>query len=230
MKLSSKSSKIVAVSFLSGSDVYSNIVNRIGKNMNGLNIYEYIGAAGIALVAVALVAVYLCVKYAIYLGWIGWVFRRHIATLLRNPAQLDLAAGTRAGNPLIRIFSEATEGASRGSSDRRAELAFLFHKHFKKVNRAMTLLRLISVISPLLGLLGTVLGISKVFRVVSAQTMVNPAILAHGIWEALTTTIIGLTITVPVLCLYYFFRMKINGFQVEAMEYAGRFGLAAGNP
>ena len=51
----------------------------------------------------------------------------------------------------------------------------------------------------------------------------NPALLANGIWEALTTTIIGLAITVPVLCLYYFFRMQITGFQVELMEYAGRF-------
>jgi len=195
--------------------------------MNGLNVYEYIGAAGVALVAVAAAAVYLCVKYGIYLRWVGWVFCRDIAALQRDPARLDLAAGACAGNPLIRIFSEATAGAGRGSSDRRAELAFLYHKHFKKVNRAMTLLRLVSVISPLLGLLGTVLGISRVFRVIAAQTMVNPALLAHGIWEALTTTIIGLAITVPTLCFYYFFRMKINGFQVETMEYAGRFGLAA---
>ena len=87
----------------------------------------------------------------------------------------------------------------------------------------MTLLRLVSVISPLLGLLGTVLGISKVFRVVASQALVDPAVLANGIWEALATTIMGLTITVPVLCLYYFFRMQITGFQVELMEYAGRF-------
>ena len=54
--------------------------------MNGLNVYEYIGAAGVALVAVAAAAVYLCVKYAIYLSWIGWVFRRHIAALQHDPA------------------------------------------------------------------------------------------------------------------------------------------------
>ena len=45
---------------------------------------------------------------------------------------------------------------------------------------------------------------------------------------SLTTTILGLAITVPVLCLYYFFRMQINGFQVELMEYSGRFS-AVGN-
>ena len=185
--------------------------------------YNYIGAAGAALVAVAAVAAYLCAKYAFYLAWTGWAFRRHVAALAREPARLDAAASARSGNPLIRIFSEAVQGACQGHDDLRSELAFLFHKHFRKVNRAMTLLRLISVISPLLGLLGTVLGISKVFRVIAAQTMANPAMLANGIWEALTTTIIGLAITIPVLCLYYFFRMQIHGFQVELMEYAGRF-------
>jgi hypothetical protein len=80
-----------------------------------------------------------------------------------------VAAGARAGNPLIRIFSEAVQAGCLGHDALRAELAFRFHKHFRKVNRAMTLLRLISVISPLLGLLGTVLGISKVFRVIASQ-------------------------------------------------------------
>lgn len=194
--------------------------------MNWMNVYESIGAAGVALVAVAAGAVYLCVKNLVVLGWSGWVFHRHIAAVMRDPSQLDPEAGARSGNPLVRIFSEAVRPGHRGAQDRRAELAFLFHKHLGKVNRSMTLLRLISVISPLLGLLGTVLGIFKVFRLVGTQSVVNPAVLANGIWEALTTTIIGLTITIPVLCFYYFFRMQIHGFQVELMEYTGRVGGA----
>ncbi|MGD9782612.1 MAG: MotA/TolQ/ExbB proton channel family protein [Kiritimatiellia bacterium] len=191
--------------------------------MDYQRMYDSIGASGVALVGVAAIAAYLCAKNAVYLGWIGWVFHRHVAARGRDPARGDAEAGAGSGNPLIRILSEAVRAACAGPDDRRAELAFQFHKHFRKVNRAMTLLRLISVISPLLGLLGTVLGISKVFRVVASQTLVDPALLANGIWEALTTTIIGLTITVPVLCLYYFFRMQITGFQVELMEYAGRY-------
>jgi len=194
--------------------------------MNLQSLVESIGAAGLTLVGVAAVAVYLCVKYAVSLGWMGFVFHRQMAALVRDPSQLNREAGVRSGNPLIRIFSEAVRPARPGIHDLRAELAFLFHKHFRKVNRAMTLLRLISVISPLLGLLGTVLGIFKVFRVIGSQTVVNPALLANGIWEALSTTIMGLCITIPVLCLYYFFRMQIHGFQVELMEYAGRFALS----
>ena len=194
--------------------------------MNLQNLYDSIGASGVALVVVAAVAAYLSVKHIVYLGWIGWAFHRHIAGVDRDPARLDVEAGVRAGNPLIRIFSETVQAGCPGHDTLRAELAFRFHKHFRNVNRAMTLLRLISVISPLLGLLGTVLGISKVFRVIASQAVANPALLANGIWEALTTTVMGLTITIPVLCLYYFFRMQIHGFQVELMEYAGRFSAA----
>lgn len=197
--------------------------------MNLQSLYESTGAAGMALIAVAAIAAYLSGKSAVYLTWVGWAFRRHIAGLVRDPAHLDAEAGVRAGNPLVRIFSEAVRASCAGHDDLRAELAFQFHRNFRKVNRAMTLLRLISVISPLLGLLGTVLGISKVFRVIASQTVANPALMANGIWEALTTTIMGLTITIPVLCLYYFFRMQIHGFQVELMEYAGRFSTAAGS-
>lgn len=189
-------------------------------------IVESIGAAGVVLVGVAAAAVYLCAKNVIVLGWSGWVFHRHIAAITEDPARLDPVTGARSGNPLIRIFSEAVKPGPRGANDRRAELAFLCHKHLGKINRSMTLLRLISVISPLLGLLGTVLGIFKVFRIVGAQSVVNPAMLANGIWEALTTTILGLAITVPVLCFYYFFRMQIQGFQVELMEYSGRFAVS----
>jgi len=195
--------------------------------MNLSTLYAWIGAAGVALVFVAAAALYLCVKYLIYLLWTGHVFRRYVADLEREPARLN---GPAPANPLIRIFSGAVQHASQGANGLRAELAFLFHKHFRKVNRAMTLLRLISVISPLLGLLGTVLGISKVFRIIGAQTAVNPALLATGIWEALITTIQGLTITIPVLCFYYFFKMQINAFQVELMEYATRYGGATTPP
>jgi len=198
--------------------------------VNWMNLYESTGAAGVALVAVAVGAVYLCAKNVVVLGWNGWSFRRHIAALSVDPSRLDPEAGVRSGNPLVRILSEAVQPGPRGAHDRRAELAFLFHKHFGKINRSMTLLRLISVISPLLGLLGTVLGIFKVFRVVGTQSVVNPAVLANGIWEALTTTIIGLTITIPALCFYYFFRMQIQGFQVELMEYAGRFSPPGEEP
>ena len=63
--------------------------------MDYSRIYDNIGAAGAALVAVAAIAAYLCAKNAVYLTWIGWVFRRHIAALVRDPARLPAGEADR---------------------------------------------------------------------------------------------------------------------------------------
>ena len=165
--------------------------------MNIAAMVESIGAAGVVLVGVAAAAVYLCAKNVMVLGWSGWVFHRHIAAITEEPARLDPVIGARSGNPLIRIFSEAVRPGPRGANDRRAELAFLCHKHLGKINRSMTLLRLISVISPLLGLLGTVAGMIQTFDAVAMVGGNTGVRVADGIRQALITTQFGLVVAVP---------------------------------
>lgn len=66
--------------------------------------------------------------------------------------------------------------------------------------KGLKALRIIGTITPILGLLGTVLGIIKSFQKIAATTgPVNPALIADGLWEALLTTAIGLTIALPCL-------------------------------
>jgi biopolymer transport protein ExbB len=66
-----------------------------------------------------------------------------------------------------------------------------------------------ATISPLLGLLGTVLGMIKIFtRFTEAGG--NPMILAGGIWEALITTAAGLTVAIPSLIIYRFLNYKAD--------------------
>ncbi|WP_334127565.1 MotA/TolQ/ExbB proton channel family protein [Sneathiella sp.] len=68
------------------------------------------------------------------------------------------------------------------------------------------LLRLIGMISPMLGLLGTILGMIATFKVISVHTgAVSPALLADGLWEAMLTTAAGLIIALPTLFLAYIF-------------------------
>ena len=73
----------------------------------------------------------------------------------------------------------------------------------------MRMLEVIAALSPLLGLLGTVLGMIKVFRELElAGSKVDPSILSGGIWEALLTTALGLSIAIPaVLMVNYFDRV-----------------------
>ncbi|MFC4272588.1 MotA/TolQ/ExbB proton channel family protein [Sneathiella chungangensis] len=68
------------------------------------------------------------------------------------------------------------------------------------------LLRLIGMISPIIGLLGTILGIISAFRVISVQTgPVAPSLIADGLWEAMLTTAAGLMIALPALLMAHFF-------------------------
>jgi len=69
----------------------------------------------------------------------------------------------------------------------------------------------IAHLSPLLGLLGTVIGMIDAFmRIQEAGTVVDPAVLSGGIWEALLTTAFGLTIAIPAMAAFYLFEGEID--------------------
>ena len=67
-------------------------------------------------------------------------------------------------------------------------------------------LRIIAVLSPMVGLLGTVIGMIKSFKVISAQNSpVVPSMIADGLWNAMLTTAYGLLIAIPALFLTFIF-------------------------
>ncbi|PHS68918.1 MAG: biopolymer transporter ExbB [Methylophaga sp.] len=78
----------------------------------------------------------------------------------------------------------------------------------------------IAAITPLLGLLGTVIGMIKVFAVITTEGVGNPETLAGGISEALITTATGLLVAIPSLIFYRHFRGKINILVVNMEEQA----------
>ncbi len=69
-----------------------------------------------------------------------------------------------------------------------------------KLEHGIHLLRIIAVLSPMLGLLGTVLGMIEAFREIASQTgPVVPSMIADGLWGAMLTTAYGLSIALPCL-------------------------------
>lgn len=93
----------------------------------------------------------------------------------------------------------------------REELPFL--------ERFLGILATIASVAPLLGLLGTVSGMIKVFMKVEASSgLINPKMLAGGIWEALLTTAFGLAIAIPTLVAYNFFLSRSNTLANEIEE------------
>ena len=88
----------------------------------------------------------------------------------------------------------------------------------RKNLRAM---EVIATISPLMGLLGTVIGMVKAFnKVAQYKGQVDPSLLAGGIWEALLTTAAGLALAIPVVIMLNYFERK-----VEAISFLlGKYG------
>lgn len=87
-----------------------------------------------------------------------------------------------------------------------------------ELERFLNTLGTIASITPLLGLLGTVIGMIKVFSAITAQGVGNPAVLAGGISEALITTATGLAVAIPSLMFYRYFRGKVDALVMRMEE------------
>ncbi|NPA52159.1 MAG: MotA/TolQ/ExbB proton channel family protein [Aquificae bacterium] len=86
-----------------------------------------------------------------------------------------------------------------------------------KLETLVNALGAIAAIAPLLGFLGTVTGMIQVFEALSIEGLGNPDVLAKGISQALLTTAFGLTIAIPSIAAYWFFRNKVT-FIVAQVE------------
>lgn len=88
-----------------------------------------------------------------------------------------------------------------------------------RLEKNLGVLATIAHIAPLLGLLGTVTGMVRAFQVIEQKAVgfmpVNPGDLAGGIWEALITTVAGLSVAIPTYVAYNFLVSKVDGFVLE---------------
>ncbi len=91
-----------------------------------------------------------------------------------------------------------------------------------ELEKYLNALGTIAAITPLLGLLGTVIGMIKVFAAITAVGVGNPQILAGGISEALITTAAGLSVGIPSLMFHRYFKGKINELTVDMEQNALR--------
>jgi biopolymer transport protein ExbB len=89
-----------------------------------------------------------------------------------------------------------------------------------RIGKNLTVLLTIAHVSPLLGLLGTVCGMVKVFQAIQVNATifhpVSPGDLAGGIWEALLATVAGLVVAIPAFIAYNYLVSLVNNFILEA--------------
>ncbi|MFA5689066.1 MAG: MotA/TolQ/ExbB proton channel family protein [Kiritimatiellales bacterium] len=177
-------------------------------------VYDKIGPSGAAIAVLAFAAVYLFFYGVIYLLWVPRGYRRFF-TALNQPDPVDEKLAAR--NPLSTVLWTTLSNKPL-RAEIQDEVQYLFQRSFSSIYVALTSLRLISVMSPLLGLLGTVLGISRVFHAMSLTAAADNSVLAGGIWEALITTIMGLTVALPTLLAYYLLRLRVRALMIDCIE------------
>jgi len=91
------------------------------------------------------------------------------------------------------------------------------------MDRFIGVLGVIAAISPLLGLLGTVIGMIEVFQQISLVGVGKADVLAGGISKALNTTAFGLSVAIPSLVAYRFYESRVDRFVLEIEQHALRF-------
>ena len=114
--------------------------------------------------------------------------------------QFAAVAALRDATPADRVLKVAMQAMTAGA--RRAavepDLEWRGNAEVTAMSRHIRLLELIAMVAPLLGLLGTVLGMIRSFQsLAEAEGAANASLLAGGIWEALLTTAAGLIVAIP---------------------------------
>jgi biopolymer transport protein ExbB len=126
------------------------------------------------------------------------------------------------GSPLGRVLAAGliNRHLSRDLVRESIEETGRFVAH--ELERFINALGTIANITPLLGLLGTVIGMIKVFTAITTVGVGDPTLLAGGISEALITTAAGLSVAIPTVIFYRYLKRKIDelvvGMEQEAMK------------
>ncbi len=142
--------------------------------------------------------------------------------IAQGQLDVDRIASLRRGSALGQVLAAglATAQSDPGRVQEAVEDAGRHVIH--GLERYLNALGTIAATTPLLGLLGTVIGMIKVFAAITTSGVGDPQVLAGGIYEALITTAAGLSIGIPSLMFHRYFRGRINELTVEIEQQALR--------
>lgn len=149
-------------------------------------------------------------------GLAGQVQRLVEAQQLNNQNTLAI----KKSSPLGRILAAALENMHSTHEVMKEAVEEAGRHVVHDLERYLNTLGTIAAITPLLGLLGTVIGMIKVFASITAFGVGDPTVLAGGISEALITTATGLSVGIPSLMFYRYFRGRVNELTVNMEQEA----------
>ena len=128
-------------------------------------------------------------------GIFGW--RTYILFNLDKNVKKEASGSKLGNNPLSRIFEVAEQNKGSDVETLELKLAEQILVERSSIDTGIWLVRLISVVAPLLGLFGTITGMINTFQAITLFGTGDPKTMANGISEALVTTMLGLMTAIP---------------------------------
>ncbi len=193
----------------------------------GDTVWEFIQKGGIFIYPILACSV---VGLAIFLNKI-WVLRSkrvipqkfltEFRGFLNQGKMVEAMILSRSNNsPIARIAHSVLRSAHKDRAEIKEDIEEAGSKEASNLENYIEGLGAISNVSTLLGLLGTISGMIKIFRVISEQPIVNPPSLAAGISEALYTTALGLLVAIPSFIAYKYLLGRAAGITLSMEEEA----------
>ncbi|GHA00298.1 biopolymer transporter ExbB [Arenicella chitinivorans] len=182
-------------------------------------LFELVIAGG-PVVAILLLCSILATAISLLKSWQLWLMRarphanaeralHHLRQNERNQAALMLNNSQNPRAQLVKQTIGLLDKTSLTIDEVRNESMRIARVSMAKLTSFLRPLEVIAATAPLLGLLGTVLGMIEAFRAMeSAGAQVNPAILSGGIWQALLTTAVGLAVAIPTSIVHSWFERR----------------------
>ncbi len=122
-------------------------------------------------------------------------------------------------SPLERLSAQVLQGRYSGKSAMQDLLFVEVKQVAHELERYLSTLGSMAAITPLLGLLGTVIGMIKVFSAIQAAGLGEASLLAGGISEALVTTAAGLSVAIPALFMHRFLSRRVDELLIDMEQH-----------
>ncbi|NNF17663.1 MAG: MotA/TolQ/ExbB proton channel family protein [Gammaproteobacteria bacterium] len=149
------------------------------------------GIVGYIIVGVGIVGVLLALWRLIVLVGVSGAVNRQIKNI-DNPGN----------NPLGHVLKVYQDNPTADVETMELKLSEAIVKETPKLNKLVPILKIIAVVAPLMGLLGTVTGMIQTFQQITLHGTGDPKLMAGGISQALVTTVLGLTVAIPMVFLH----------------------------
>jgi len=167
------------------------------------------GVVGYVIIGLGILALLLAAERLITLG---------IASS-KVSAQLKRAEPDE-GNPLGRVLKVAEKNRNKDTETLELKLGEAILQETPGLQRGILFIKLISIVAPLLGLLGTVTGMIVTFQAITLFGTGDPKLMAGGISQALVTTVLGLVVAIPTVFLHTLVNGRARRIQHVLQEQA----------